>query len=268
MFIKLNYLEFKKLKQKLDYHYKAFDKTQISPDPLQYLHLYKNNLDIELIGFIASIFAYGNVKQIINSINKIILILKIQPYEFLTNISSLELKKNTKGIYHRFYTEEDIFTLLKLIQKIYIENKSIKNLFLQGYNNNDNNLKNSIHFFVQNIYKIIKNEKMEITSGIKFMFPDPENGSACKRINLFLRWMIRKDELDLGIWNEISPNKLLIPVDTHIAKICKELKLTKQKNVSWKMAEEITESLKRFDPIDPIKYDFAICHIGMRKLKF
>ncbi|GAB6282587.1 MAG: TIGR02757 family protein [Ignavibacterium sp.] len=261
-------MEFKKLKQKLDYHYKAFDKTQIFPDPLQFLHLYKDDLDIELIGFIASVFAYGNVKQIINSINKVISILRNHPYEFLTNVSSIELGKNTKGIYHRFYTDEDIFTLLKLLQKIYIGNKSIKNLFLQGYNFTDNNLKNSIHIFVQNIYTIIKDEKMKVTSGVKFMFPDPQKGSACKRMNLFLRWMIRKDELDFGLWNEIPSNKLTIPVDTHIAKICKELKLTKQKSISWKMAEEITESLKKFDSTDPIKYDFAICHIGMRKLKF
>jgi uncharacterized protein (TIGR02757 family) len=100
------------------------------------------------------------------------------------------------------------------------------------------------------------------------MFPLPSAGSACKRMNLFLRWMVRKDELDFGIWNEISPAKLVIPVDTHIARICKELKLTRLKNVSWKMAEEITDSLRKFDPVDPVKYDFAICHIGMRKMEF
>jgi len=100
------------------------------------------------------------------------------------------------------------------------------------------------------------------------MFPIPEKGSACKRMNLFLRWMVRKDELDFGLWNEIPVSKLIIPVDTHVASICTELKLTTRKNVSWKMAEEITENLKKFDPDDPVKYDFAICHIGMRKLKF
>jgi len=106
------------------------------------------------------------------------------------------------------------------------------------------------------------------SNGIKFMFPLPQKGSACKRMNLFLRWMVRNDELDFGLWNEIKPNKLIIPVDTHIAKICKQLKLTKRKNVNWKMAEEITGKLKRFDPVDPVKYDFALCHIGMRKLEF
>jgi len=100
------------------------------------------------------------------------------------------------------------------------------------------------------------------------MLPDPAKGSACKRMNLFLRWMIRKDDLDFGLWNEIPPSKLVIPVDTHVSKICKELKLTRRKNESWIMAEEITEKLKKFDPHDPVKYDFAICHIGMRRLAF
>jgi len=111
-------------------------------------------------------------------------------------------------------------------------------------------------------------EFKKLSRGIVFMFPLPEKGSACKRMNLFLRWMVRKDELDFGLWSQIPTSKLIIPVDTHIARICKQLRLTNRKNVSWKMAEEITNSLKKFDPDDPVKYDFAICHIGMRKLKF
>jgi len=104
--------------------------------------------------------------------------------------------------------------------------------------------------------------------GIKFMFPNPEKGSACKRMNLFLRWMIRKDELDFGLWKSISPSQLIIPVDVHIARISQKLKLTTRKNISWNMAEEITNNLKKIDPVDPVKYDFALCHIGIRKIKF
>ena len=100
------------------------------------------------------------------------------------------------------------------------------------------------------------------------MFPLPSKGSACKRSNLFLRWMVRQDDLDFGIWDKIPKSKLIIPVDTHVAKICKTLKLTTRKNVCWLMAEEITNNLKAFDAEDPVKYDFAICHIGMRKLSF
>ncbi|MCH9030498.1 MAG: TIGR02757 family protein, partial [Bacteroidetes bacterium] len=138
----------------------------------------------------------------------------------------------------------------------------------RGFDKNDENVKNGItnfsEYFLTNYKKMYGN----ISNGIKFMFPLPQKGSACKRMNLFLRWMVRDDELDCGLWNEIPLNKLIIPVDTHIARICKQLNLTKRKKVNWEMAEEITGKLKRFDPVDPVKYDFALCHIGMRKLEF
>ena len=100
------------------------------------------------------------------------------------------------------------------------------------------------------------------------MFPLPEKGSACKRMNLFFAGWFEKMNLILGCGKKYETSKLVIPVDTHIARICKSLKLTKRKNVSWQMAEEITQNLKKFDQLDPVKYDFAICHIGIRKLKF
>jgi uncharacterized protein (TIGR02757 family) len=142
----------------------------------------------------------------------------------------------------------------------------MKNIFLQLYREEES-IKFALSKFSKMMIKLCAGSK-PVSHGIKFMFPDPMKGSACKRMNLFLRWMIRKDELDFGLWNEIPTSKLFIPVDTHVAKICKELKLTKLKNVSWKMADEITANLKRFDNEDPVKYDFALCHIGMRKLSF
>ena len=254
------------LKQKLDYHYKAFDKLQISPDPLQFLHLFKDERDIETIGFIASVFAYGNVAQINKTLKKLILFMEDRPYNFLINFGNRSRSIRSLDLKHRFYSEADVKMFLTLLRKILKEYGMLKNLFLKFYNSSDPNLKNSISMFSETLLNEI--DKRKITAGIKFMFPDPELGSACKRMNLFLRWMVRKDELDFGLWNEIPTNKLVIPVDTHIARICKSLKLTEKKNVSWKMAEEITENLKKFDPADPVKYDFAICHIGMRKLKF
>ena len=235
------------LKEKLDHHYKVFDQSQISPDPLQILHLFSDPIEIEMVGFISSVFAYGNVKQIINTLNKLLAAGDNKPYNFILNSKPAQIKKKLAGIKHRFYTEDDV------------------NLFLKYYNPSDENLKTPINEFSK--YFLKRTEKKN-TQGFKFMFPLPEKGSACKRMNLFLRWMIRKDELDFGLWNEIPPAKLVIPVDTHIARICQRLKLTTRKNVSWKMAEEITKNLKKFDPDDPVKYDFAICHIGMRKIKF
>lgn len=147
--------------------------------------------------------------------------------------------------------------------------KRLKNLYSTFYHKDHLTIKNSLSTFSNHLINTAKEFNGEnLSLGIKFMFPLPELGSACKRMNLFLRWMVRKDELDFGLWNEISTGKLIIPVDTHVARICRTLKLTKRKNVSWAMAEEITGNLKKFDSSDPVKYDFAICHIGMRKMNF
>jgi uncharacterized protein (TIGR02757 family) len=258
------------LKQKLDYHYRAFDKSQISPDPLQFLHLFSDERDIEVMGFIASVFAYGNVKQIINTLNKFIIISENQPYKFITSFQDYKKDRRLKSLYHRFYTSEDITDLFLVMEKILKEYNSLKTLFLKFYQKNDVNIKNALsgfsHYIIDELQMLKK--RKQLSRGLRFMFPLPELGSACKRKNLFLRWMVRKDELDFGIWNEIPKSKLVIPVDTHVARICKQLKLTSLKNVSWKMAEEITENLKKFDPEDPVKFDFAICHIGIRKMQF
>lgn len=254
------------LKKKLEHHYKYFDFSQISPDPLEFPHRFKNYYDIEISAFVSSVFAYGNVKQINNTLEKIHFLMNNQPYQFVKNYSYADGLKLFTDLKHRFYSNEDISKLFHSLNKIYQSYGSLKYFFLLYYFEKDLNLKNVISFFSKNFLEI-SSEKRSATHGMKFMIPDPLRGSACKRMNLFLRWMIRKDELDFGLWNEIPPSKLVIPVDTHVAKICQQLKLTKQKNVSWKMAEEITERLKRFDVSDPVKYDFAICHIGMRKMR-
>ena len=258
------------LKQRLDYHYNVFDKSQISPDPLQLLHLFNDELDIEVIGIIASVFAYGNVKQIISTLNKILFITGNKPYKFVKDFNNKNYKTRLKNLKHRFYTEEDIIIFFSLLCDIYKEFGSLKNLFMNNYLPGDENIKKSLSTF-SNQFIIRAEDKSlngKINPGVKFMFPSPESGSACKRMNLFLRWMVRKDELDFGLWDEIPPSKLVIPVDTHVARVCKTLKLTMKKNVNWSMAEEITNNLKKFDLSDPVKYDFAICHIGMRKLSF
>jgi uncharacterized protein (TIGR02757 family) len=255
------------IKKKLESHYKYFDCSKISPDPIEFPHRFSNYYDIEISAFISSLFAYGNLKQIMSSLEKIHNVMKNNPFGFVKTYNYEKHAKLFKSVKHRFYTGNDIIRLFLLLNDVYKNYSSLKNLFLLYHSEKDINLKESISLFSNRLLELMS-KSGEITQGIKFMFPDPAKRSACKRMNLFLRWMVRKDELDFGIWNEISPSQLVIPVDTHVAKICKQLKLTKQKNVSWKMAEEITGQLKKFDRNDPVKYDFAICHIGMRKLKF
>jgi uncharacterized protein (TIGR02757 family) len=255
------------LREKLEYHYEAFDKSKLEPDPLQFSHLFKDKNDIEVMSFIASVFAYGNVKQINSSLKKFLEFADSKPFSFIQNFKSTKINKKF-SIVHRFYSSNDIVQFFSLLNLAYSEFGSLKNLFLSGYNQDDLNTKNAITNFSKYFISKAKKEFRVLSTGMKFMFPLPEKGSACKRMNLFLRWMVRKDELDFGLWKEIPTSKLIIPVDTHIARICKRLRLTKRKNVSWKMAEEITENLKKLDRDDPVKYDFAICHIGMRKLSF
>ncbi len=256
------------LKQNLENHYIAFDRTKLEPDPLQFLHMFKDERDIEVVGLIASIFAYGNVKQIENTLKKFIIEFEGKSYSFIKNFSLGKDSNKIFGIKHRFYTEDDVLKLFIILNKEIKKHKSIKQIFLQGCNISDENVKNGISNFSNHFLNSFLETFGKISAGIKFMFPLPEKGSACKRMNLFLRWMVRKDELDFGLWNEIPASKLIIPVDTHIARISRALKLTERKNADWKMAEEITRNLKKFDSEDPIKYDFAICHIGIRKLKF
>lgn len=189
------------------------------------------------------------------------------PYEFVINYNHAKEKSLFGNIIHRFYTGEDISSLFNGLNKVYSEYGSLNYLFVLYHFIEDESIKNSLARFSSNLIDLCKTGSKP-SNGLKFMFPDPYKGSACKRMNLFLRWMVRKDDLDFGLWTEIPKSKLIIPVDTHIARICKELKLTSQKTVSWKMAEQITENLKKIDPVDPVKYDFAICHIGIRKLNF
>lgn len=256
------------LKEKLEYHYRVFDRSQLEPDPLQFSHMFSDEKDIEVMAFISSVFAYGSVTQIISILNKLVHIMNLQPYRFIISFSEHKVSEIFNKIKFRFYTGHDIHQFFTLVNLIYNEFGSLKNLFISGYNERDENIKNGISNFSNYFLDNYSTKFGKLSNGFKFMFPLPEKGSACKRMNLFLRWMARKDELDFGLWKEIPTSKLVIPVDTHVARISRNLQLTKVKNVSWKMAEEITKNLKRFDADDPVKYDFAICHIGMRKMEF
>ena len=252
-----------KIKNKLNYHYKAFDRTTISPDPLEIPHRFKNMYDIEITAFIASVFAYGNVTQILKSLNTILEIMDNDPHNFVIEYNHKKDKKIFQDLKHRFYTGEDIAALFAGLSEIYKTYGSLNYLFLLYYFEKADNIKGALSFFSNNLTDIVIKSSKHSSNGIKFMFPDPSKGSACKRQNLFLRWMIRDDELDFGFWKEIPPSKLIIPVDTHIAQISKKLYLTKRENVSWKMAEEITNNLKKFDSNDPVKYDFALFGLGV-----
>lgn len=241
-----------------------FGRERLSPDPLEIPHRFTDARDIEIAAFFAAKFAYGAVSQIIKNVNDLLSRLDDQPFRVLSQTEDLE--ERISGFYYRFYSTEDVISLLYAIRHFINEKGSLKALFLEGFDDN-HSLREGIQHFSSSFLQFAEREG-RLTRGFAHFFPLPEKGSACKRMNLFLRWMVREDELDFGFWKEIGKENLIIPLDLHIARISKEIGLTTRNDSSWKTAEEITMKLREFDPDDPVKYDFALCHISMRKMEF
>lgn len=257
----------KNLRKILDRFYKEYPfKEKVQNDPIEFPHRYGGPADIELSAFIASSFAYGRVGLFKNTVEKILSRMGESPYEFLAGFNPKKHGGLFAGIKYRFNENEDILSLLLVLHRIIKKYNSIETAFMSFYRQEDRDIERGLSGLVTEalwtdtsaVYG--KNVK---PPGLLQFFSSPANGSACKRANLFLRWMVRDRDIDFGLWKEVPKNKLIIPLDTHIARISRCLGLTFRKTQDWKMAVEITESLKRFDPEDPVKYDFALCHHGI-----
>lgn len=257
------------LKKILDKFYNNFDfKERLKHDPIEFPHRYSTTGDIEAAGFIASCFAYGKVEFFKAVIEKILKPGGKHPAAFFLNFSPKNDAKYLNRISYRFNRETDILCFVYMLSIALQEWGSLKNLFYHKYKYEHEDIKQALMRFVD-FFLGLDTAAVYGTNikpyGLIQLFPSPEKGSACKRMNLFLRWMVRSRDIDLGIWNKIPPSKLIIPLDIHIAKISKCLGLTKRAASNWRTAKEITESLKKLDPEDPLKYDFPLCHHGMSK---
>ena len=258
------------LKKTLDRFYSEYDfKKRLMHDPIEFPHRYADPEDIEVAGFIASCFAYGKVDLFKPVIEKILEPGGRHPARFFKSFHPKKQSPQFKGVSYRFNKEEDIVCLLYMLGRSLKEWGSLKNLFYHHYKDDDVDIRIALEGFTDYFHSVDTSPiygKNIRPRGLKQLLPSPKTGSACKRMNLFLRWMIRKKDIDFGIWDKVYPSKLIIPLDTHIAKISKCLSLTKRKSSDWKTAKEITEALKRYDPGDPLKYDFALCHHGISGL--
>jgi uncharacterized protein (TIGR02757 family) len=239
-----------KIKIFLDEIYEKYGKKKfIERDPVKYVHIFSDPEDMEIVGFIASTLSLGRIDQIFKAMDKLLFVMGEKPKEFF--IEERNFKGILKNFTYRFFRGNDIEDLFERIGWILKNYGRIKNLFLKHWNS-EKNMKIAIQNFVSEIG--VKNS---------FLLPDPQKGSPCKRLNMFLRWMVRKDDIDTGLWSEIEKSNLIIPLDTHISRIGRVLGFTKRKSNDWKTAEEITNALKEFDPEDPLKYDFALCRAGI-----
>jgi uncharacterized protein (TIGR02757 family) len=258
------------LKKTLDRFYKEYDyKDRIKHDPIEFPHRYSNSEDIEIAGFIACCFAYGKVGLFKPVIEEILEPAGKRPCRMLKNFTLKNDAKYFKGISYRFNKEKDVLCLVYLLSEAVNKWGSLKKLFYHHYESGHEDIKIALSGFTDYLLNIntspVYGRNIK-PSGLTQFLPRPEKGSACKRMNLFLRWMVRREDIDFGIWDKIPASKLIIPLDTHIAKISRCLGFTHRKSSDWKTAKEITDALKRFDDQDPLKYDFALCHHGISGL--
>jgi len=238
-------------KQKLDSLVKKFETPEfIKDDPVQFPHRYTLKKDIEVSGFVSAAFAYGNRKKIIENLNCIHKTMNSAPYEFVINFDIDRDVELFRGFCYRFNKEEDILFLFNSLKNVLKQYNTLEDAFLAGYLDTDPNIKNALINFVKRF-------------GESRLIPNPQKGSACKRLNLFLKWMVREGPVDLGVWKNLPKSKLVIPLDVHVLRVSGKWGLTGRKSSDWTTAEEITGNLKQFDTDDPVKYDFAIFGSGV-----
>ncbi|MGD0572375.1 MAG: TIGR02757 family protein [Sedimentisphaerales bacterium] len=244
--------------------YKKYNRKElIKPDPLQFVYRYNNPADMEIVGLLSACLAYGRVEQIQNDLNDLFGRMSDSPYEFVLNFTNKD-RALLEGFKHRFNTGNDISDLLTLLKDVLAEHGSIEKYFVLGFNTAHENTIFSLMRFCDSLldkYRMIHQGRK--SKGLAFLLAGPSLGGAAKRLNLFLRWMVRSDDVDAGLWRSVDKSKLIVPVDVHIARLCRILGFHNHKNVSLKTAVEITRNFALVSPDDPVKYDFALSRIGI-----
>jgi len=228
----------------------------VHPDPLEFLYDYPDVRDREIVALVASTLAYGRVNQILRSVGKILALLG-SPTRFVQTESVESMTETFASFKHRFTTGRDMALLLYSLKGILKEYGSLENCFVSGFKEDDETIIPALEKFVNKMVALGCGNG----SGV---IADPGKGSACKRLNLFLRWMVRNDDVDPGGWTSIPPSKLIIPLDTHMHNISRMLGITTRKQANMQTALEITEAFKSICPDDPVKYDFCLTRYGIR----
>lgn len=238
----------------LEYETKDF----IKDDPVQFIHKFKDKKDIEIAGFIASMFAYGKREVFISKLQHIFHLMENMPCYYIKSFDYND--NNVNNCDYRFSKDCDFIEILRILNKLYNENETIETLFKYSYNQK-HDIWQMFQGVVDYFYANVNNRK--ITNGFYHMLPNPKKKSALKRLNMLMRWFVRKSDVDIGIWEFINKSELLIPLDTHVAKISRKLGLLTRKDNGYESVIEITNNLKSFDSTDPIKYDFALFGYGV-----
>lgn len=250
----------------LDRLYADFNHADSAADPIQIVRRFSDPADREVVGFCAAALAFGRVASVLQSIERLLAVMGPRPATFVRQFEPRAHRKALEPIVHRWTRGVDLAALLWLLRQMCDRAGSVEGFFLEGYDPAADDVGEAIErFSVQALALDLRAAygRVPARAGVSYFFPRPSNGSGCKRMNLFLRWMVRRDALDFGIWTRVSPRQLVVPLDTHVIRVGRCLRLTRRTSPGWAMAREITEALRQIDPADPVKYDYAMCHLGM-----
>lgn len=257
------------IKEVLDRLYEARSGQHLANDPLSFCHRYNDPADREVAAVIASSFAYGNVRIILRNLESIFTAMGPSPRRFVERFDPKQGLRTFGGFKHRFNDGRDLCALIWAIRMMIAEAGSVEAFFLRSHDAGAEDVTESLNGFTRAVLDldympVFGQAAVPEDAYFSFLFPAPASGSACKRLCMFLRWVVRPaDGIDLGLWKGVSPAQLVIPVDTHIQRISGYLGFSRRKSADWRMAREITANLRRFDPTDPVKYDFSLAHLGI-----
>ncbi|MBI1305626.1 MAG: TIGR02757 family protein [Bacteroidetes bacterium] len=230
----------------------------VESDPVSIPHAFFQKQDIEIAGFFAAIMSWGNRTTIIRKANELINLMGNSPHDFVLNASSVD-KSPVSSFVHRTLNGEDVLFLLDFLKRHYQENESLESAFVPE---EFSTIEDALIQFNQSVFPVGL-EKVRTRKHVS----DPRTGSACKRLNMYLRWMVRCDDngVDFGIWKKIKPRDLICPLDVHVHRVALEMEITKRKPADWKTAVEITDVLKSIDKEDPVRFDYALFTLGLEK---
>lgn len=243
----------------LDALYAAHNRRAlVHPDPLETLYPFEDTADREIVGLVAAVLAFGGVGQILKSIHLVLTRLDQRPRAFLDAVDRATLKRLFRGFRHRWVDGDDMAGFLWAVREtVRIEGSLEAAMRMEDAASTEDAMPHLVQF-------VSRTRRYGGLDGGPLL-SDPSAGSACKRLHLYLRWMIRSDDVDPGGWSVIPPSKLVVPLDTHMHRIAREMKLTRRKQANLKTALEITAAFKRLCPEDPVRYDFVLTRFGIRK---
>ena len=246
--------------------YEDYNREDSASDPVHKVRPFPDPHDREIAAFCAASLAFGRVGSILNSIDTLFTIMGPHPAAFVRGFDPAAPHPELRAMVHRWTRGKDLVALIWILRQMIERSGSIEGFFLEGYSPDAADIGEALNSFSTRALALdIRRAygRVPRRPGVCYFFPRPSAGSACKRLNLFLRWMVRNDEVDLGVWRAIPPAKLIVPLDTHVIRLGRCLRLTRYTSPGWKMAADITASLRALNPADPVRFDFSLCHVGM-----